>query len=604
MDLKQWLKSRPEVIFGIDLRTLALFRVLLGGVLFADLAMRAVDLRMFYTDFGVMPRPWLIDTNGLWRLSLHAVNGETWFVALLFAVEMIAALMILLGWRTRFAVILAFVLHGSLLNRDQLVLIGGDILIVCLLFWGAFLPLAARASVDAALSSTPPPASNRYVSWASAGLLLQVLSVYFFSAQLKTGADWWPNGTAVDYALQIDGYATPIGQWLRGFPQLTQALSYFVLFLELLGPLLVLSPFFNRPLRFIVMVLLMTMHTGFLFCLELGPFPFFSLTSLSTLAGGWLWDAADGASQRRAARRGAQPLRIYYDRDCGFCLKSVLLLKTLLLLPRAEIAPAQDTPRAKSLLEANYSWVIIDHDDRAYLKWPAYVLLLRRSPLFAPLGWLLNPSSWGAWAVRPGNAVYDFVGRHRAGFGKVTATLLPYHERRFETQAFVQWMAGFVVMVLLLWNFCTIRWLPNWLYAALTPPLRVLRIDQYWDMFAPFPSREDGWFVIPAQLRDGTELDLLHPDRGAVSYVKPRWVTHEWHNIRWHKYMERLWSAQFSQHRLYFGKYLCRNWNVEHGGSQQLSTFKIIYMLEMSVPQGQTPKVEQTVIWRHDCFAK
>ncbi len=596
--ISDWLKARLDPLFSVDLRSLALFRVLLGGVLFVDLCNRAIDLRTFYTDVGVMPRDWLLAVNGLWRISLHSANGETWFIAALFAAEMLAALAILVGWRTRTALVVAFVLNASLLNRNPMVLLGGDILLTCLLFWAIFLPVAARHSLDAALSQTPPPADNRHRSWASAGVLLQVMSVYFFSAILKSGADWH-NGTAVYYALSIDGYSTALGQWLKGFPLLTSALSHWVYWLELLGPILVFLPVFSRTLRFAVMLQLMLMHTGFIFCLELGPFPYISLTSLTTLAGGWIWDRLGDWRARRDARRGPHGLRIYYDRDCGFCLKSVLILKQGLLLSRAAIAPAQDTPRARKLLEDNYSWVIIDHDDRAYLKWPAFVILLKRSPLFAPLGLLLS----GPWAVPPGNAVYDFVGRNRGGFGKLSGALLPFHDRPFETGPVAQFLAGFALVVLGTWNFCTIHWLPERLYAFLTPPLRAVRLDQYWDMFAPFPSREDGWFVIPARLRDGTEFDLLHPERSGVSFDKPAQVNLEWRNIRWHKYLERIWSAQFANNRLHYGRYLCRNWNSTHGDGQQLDTFKIIYMLERSLPPGETPRVEQNVLWRHGCFA-
>ncbi|MGQ3055957.1 MAG: HTTM domain-containing protein, partial [Nevskia sp.] len=80
------------------------------------------------------------------------------------------------------ALVVAFVLNASLLNRNPMVLLGGDILLTCLLFWAIFLPVAARYSLDAALSRTPPPVDNRHRSWASAGVLLQVMSVYFFSA--------------------------------------------------------------------------------------------------------------------------------------------------------------------------------------------------------------------------------------------------------------------------------------------------------------------------------------------------------------------------------------------------------------------------------------
>lgn len=592
-----------ERLFAIDLRTLALFRALLGAVVFADLAMRAADLRTFYTDDGVMPRDWMVQFNGLWRLTLYAVNGEPWFATMLFGVEMLAALAFLFGWRLRLASVILFVLNGSLLNRDQMVLLGGDILIQCLLFWSMFLPLAARWSVDAALAEPKPALPNPHLSWASAGLLVQVLSVYFFSALLKTGREWIPDGTAVDFALQIDGYATPIGVWLRGFYPLTHMLSYGVWFLELLGPLVALSPVFNRPLRFAVMLMLMGMHTGFLFCLALGPFPFISLTSLTALAGGWLWDALERRGARRERKLGGSGLRIYYDRDCGFCLKSCLLYKMFLILPRAMIAPAQDTPRAKTLLEANYSWVVIDHDDRAYLKWPAFVLLLKRSPLFFWLGFLLDPAAWGRWTLAPGNWTYDFVGRHRGGFGAITARLLPYHSRRFDTPWWIRNpLAGFFLIVIFAWNLCSVHALPRPLYAALTPPFRILRIDQLWDMFAPFPSKEDGWFVFPGELLDGTAVDVYGARIGAVNYDKPESISGDWPNIRWHKYMERIWSAEFSANRLPYARYLCRRWNAEHAGGRQLKSFKMIYMLEMSVPHGQTPQVEQRVLWNWECF--
>ena len=177
-------------------------------------------------------------------------------------------------------------LHGSLLNRNALVLFGGDPLDRCACSSGAcFCRWASRWSVDSALSRAPLQPSA-HLSWASAGLLLQVLSVYFFSALLKTGREWWPEGTAVWYALSIDGYITPAGEWLRDFSPVTQALTYLVYFLELLGPPLAIVripagahrgalPYgFADASRFAVMVLLAAMHAGFIVFLSIGRFPF------------------------------------------------------------------------------------------------------------------------------------------------------------------------------------------------------------------------------------------------------------------------------------------------------------------------------------------
>ncbi|HET8880539.1 MAG TPA: HTTM domain-containing protein [Solimonas sp.] len=585
---------RLAEMIGIDLRTLALFRVALGLVLLWCVLSCFRDLNAFWTDAGVMPRTWMIDSDSRWRLSLYLVNGQQWFVASLLIVQAVFAAMFALGWRMRLAAIASFVLWASLINRNPVVLIGGDLLLCCLLFWAMFLPLAARCSVDAALSTTPPPHENLHVSWASLGLLVQAMSVYFFSAIMKSGHEWFPDFTAVYYALMLDRHALPFGHWLLNFPGLLKLLSVYVYFLELLGPILIFTPYFLRPVRLAIMLCLMAMHIGFLLCLQLGHFPFVSLASLTIFAGGWLWDA----QARRRAARLTPPPRLYYDRDCGFCLKSCLLLRQLLVIPELQIAPAQDTPRAKTLLEANYSWVLIDSDEQAYLKWPALTMLVRRSAVF---GWL-SPLLRIAALTQPGNAVYDWVGRHRGAFGTLSAALLPMRDTRFEVSRHWYRVAGVFVVLVFVWNLHTIRLLPARSYHAMTPLFRVLRIDQLWNMFAPYPLKEDGWWVFPARLADGSEIDLLHPQRGAPDYGKPENYATEQENIRWLTYRGRLWQKQYAAHRRWYGKYLCRQWNAGHHGHERLMSFQMIYMLERTPPPGETPQVEQVVTWRQDCY--
>src|SRR3546814_20320282 len=58
------------------------------------------DLTAFWTDSGVMPRAWMIESDSRWRLSLYLINGQTWFVATLLLVQAGFALMFALGWRT------------------------------------------------------------------------------------------------------------------------------------------------------------------------------------------------------------------------------------------------------------------------------------------------------------------------------------------------------------------------------------------------------------------------------------------------------------------------------------------------------------------------
>ncbi len=95
--------NRLRALFGIDLRSLALFRVGLALLLLADLALRLADLEAFYTDFGILPRAAhgaLIGAHeNLW--SLHLVTGSVAGQALLFTLAAACAVALPLGWRTR-----------------------------------------------------------------------------------------------------------------------------------------------------------------------------------------------------------------------------------------------------------------------------------------------------------------------------------------------------------------------------------------------------------------------------------------------------------------------------------------------------------------------
>ena len=222
--------------FGVDLRTLALFRILPGTYLLLDLGIRATDIVAHYTDIGVFPHSAIVDHLSPGAFSLHLINGSMAFQGGLFACAALLAVLLIIGWRTRWVTVLSWLMLVSLANRNTDVLSGQDQLALALMFWAMFLPLGARYSVDSALDTTKPQAPNLHVSVASAALMIQGMLVYFFSAVLKSDAQWVPDGTAVYYALQLDYFATPFTHWFRQFEPVLQGLTYYVRFLELLGP--------------------------------------------------------------------------------------------------------------------------------------------------------------------------------------------------------------------------------------------------------------------------------------------------------------------------------------------------------------------------------
>ncbi|MGH8506616.1 MAG: DCC1-like thiol-disulfide oxidoreductase family protein [Stenotrophobium sp.] len=576
--------------FGLDLRSLALLRVLLSLALLISLCGSLASASLLYSDQGIMPRAWAISTDSLHRLSLFFLDGSSVFAVTLLLLQCAFAIMLLLGWRTRLASIASFVLWASLLNRNPLVITDGDTLMTCLLFWLMFLPANARYSVDAALAPATAP-ENKLFSWAALGLMLQIVSVYFFSALSVAGLLWHGNHLGLYQLFSLETDRTWLGHGLLRFPLLLKAGSALVWWLALLAPLLAFSPLLTRPLRSIAVVVFSALNLGLILCMDLGNTAWIYLIAWTPFIGHQCWDWLAARQQQR--HPGA--LRIYYDRDCGFCIGMCRLLQQFLILPQAKIAPAQDTPRARALLEANQSWVVIDGEDQAHLKWPAFVALLRYSPVLRWLWPLLRNDAW----VDAGNALYDWVARHRHRLNRLFAAGNAAAGR--EIPAGGQRVAAAALILTLIWNLSSIHALPSAAQRILSPAFRMLRLDQTWNVFAPYPFKDDGWFVIPAQLADHSELDLLHP--GKMLADDERAETSLSGTRRWQLYLRHLTDPASSGDRREYARYLCRQWNAEKSidAPQRLVSFKLVYMLRHTPPPGTPAHVEQIVLSRHDC---
>lgn len=588
--------NRLKLMFGIDLRTLALFRVLVSVMLIADLLSRARDLSAHYTDAGVLPRSALLQMMGGWPMSLHALGGSAWWQGALMGLAALLALALLLGYRTRLATVLSWLMLVSLITRNPTLVQGGDNLLAMLLFWGMFLPLGARFSVDSALDRSAPTASSHHFSAATVALLLQVMSVYFFSALLKSGAPWMSDGTAVAYALQIDHLATPAAVWLRQFEGLMAALTHYVWWLELLGPVLIFVPLFQPGLRLALQWLFITMHLGFFLCLAIGLFPFVSITSLSAFTPGRVWDWLEAKLQDPKRRR----LSMHYDGDCDFCLKTCLLLRNLLLLGPVPIVKAQDNADIHREMLQHNSWVVVDHDGSRHVRWRGVALVFRRSPVFGLIGRVLGARVLAA----VGDGIYQRVAAHRSALGRVTAAVLPYRALQPELSRRVNFVvAGFAVVVL--WSNVAslpaagVR-LPKLLDGVVRPTL----LMQQWNMFAPAPSVHEGWYVVRGQTEQGGNVDVLHRSLGEVDFERPRRLADEFPNYRWRKYLMRLAFELPPSHRLLYARYLCRVGQHAGGAGTTLAQVQIYFVhenIQRSAPGVWSRPERRILLADHAC---
>jgi hypothetical protein len=267
----------------------------MGALLLADLAIRATDLNVMYTDAGMFPRGLIRHHyTSRWYWSFHLANGSLPYQAALFGIATVFAVALLLGLKTRFAVIASWLMLVSVQHRVPPVLSGADILFRVLLFWAMFLPVERAWSLDRWLAqrrhgTTIHGGAENILSVASAAILLQIALVYLFSAIFKSNTIWI-RGEAIAGILQHDFYASRLSANLLQFRGLLKAGTWGTLFLEWAAPVFLFVPKHTASFRIWLVTALGGMHLCIGLFLMVGLFSAVSLTGLILFLPAEFWD--------------------------------------------------------------------------------------------------------------------------------------------------------------------------------------------------------------------------------------------------------------------------------------------------------------------------
>lgn len=279
---------------ALDLRSIALFRMMFGGILLFDLLSRLPHAELFLSDSGALSRSDLLAVvDRPWAFSVYMICGEASQVAVLLLVHALFALCLILGLWTRVVSILSWVLLISLQHRNPLVLNGGDTLFSVYAFWLMFLPLNARWSLDSLLASKGENGgavypSHRYVGIPGAALILQTVFVYVFTVLLKSG-EMWNTGEVVPYVIRNLGLIKQPAVWFQQFDSVHGLMSRMVFHWEWFGCLLVLSPWATGLMRSFSVVGFFLLHLTFGLMLDLAIFPAVSILGWAVFVPGCWW---------------------------------------------------------------------------------------------------------------------------------------------------------------------------------------------------------------------------------------------------------------------------------------------------------------------------
>jgi hypothetical protein len=616
-----WLTVRDYL--SLDLRSLALFRVGLGFLILTDLANRWPDLTAFYSDEGIAPS-YLLSKD--YPASIHAWFGSPGYQVFLHLLACLFAVGVLVGYKTQLMTLLSWFLLLSSQGRNEAVLHGGDVLLRLLAFWGIFLPLGACFSLDALTRARRLNQRYRFFSAGTIALTLQVCFVYWFAAIWKLTGETWAEGTAVYYALSVDGFTTRIGQYLMKFPEVMKWLTWGTLYLERFGPVFLFMPFYHGLCRVLTILAFIGLHAGLGLCLALGNFPPVCWLAWIVLLPPWFWEKV-GAWLHKP---GSEKLVISYDASRTACATAAAFLRTFLLLYKAELVPLPVAPANGTAKGQPRSWLTVTRPGADVSGFDAVVELVRLSPLFGRLAFVLKWES----VHRAGERLFQRFGAARAQ--SVQPAMLeeqPPPPAPGLTQTVV---VLFLIVYVFALNVQNVEWVwrkedpdkpkqPSPV-SAVGPRARravelvkdipvlpkqmnglawALGIDQGWGVFAPNPGTYDGWYVIVGTLKNGEKVNLFTGGRpldevkiGApIRWEKPDLVSETYVNSRWRKFFLNMSGTRYENLWPYFADYLCREWDARHQGPEELVWVDVFFMEEITLPPGQ-PYPEAPKRWK------
>ena len=228
--------------------TLAVVRITYGTLLTLWTITLGPDLRAFFMASGTFPehpdRNW---TTGV----LEWFPSDTAVVAL-WAVMLVAAICLTIGFQTRLVAVLCAVAVLSFQRRNPYVFNSGDLLVRQIAFYLALAPAGVALSLDAWLRDRRSVWHfPQRAQWPLRLLQIEVSLGYLWSMWAKVRGTMWNDGTALNYALRIvDLQRVPLPDFVFDSVLLLNLMTFGTLVLELCIALFV----WNRRLRPYVLI--------------------------------------------------------------------------------------------------------------------------------------------------------------------------------------------------------------------------------------------------------------------------------------------------------------------------------------------------------------
>jgi hypothetical protein len=279
----------------------------------------------------------------------------------------------------------------------------------------------------------------------------------------------------------------------------------------------------------------------------------------------------------------------------------VLILREFLLSRETSVIPSQDDPVTHEEMRRENSWIVVNETGKRFYRTAALAEVFRHSIVLTPFAWILTHQP----VLELCDDLYRLIERNRPRLSRWVRFLKP-RPLNLSTPKWAQYVAAASLAYILWWNLHTVDEKKFPISPSAAVPGVLLRLDQYWAMFAPAPLDRDGWYVIPGRLRDHTQVDLFRNGAPVDYHVRNHdEIYAQYPNERWRKYFMNLQTDTFIPQRLYYGRYLCRWWNEGRplDDPKLLLEFDIYFYERTTMPPGERKSgYVAKPLHKHYCF--
>lgn len=217
-----WFSTEPAYTLGI-------IRIAFGVLAFLWSLELGFDLYDKFSVNGIVPQP--PTYQFLWGV-FYRWPGDTALLAG-WIVLMVASLVMIVGWHTKLATFLVFVMIMSFERRNPWIFNSGDGLIRILSLYLALSPCGAALSLDQRRRFGSFWSAQDIKVWPLRLMQVQISIIYITTVIAKLHGDTWQNGSAVSYTLRLDDMLLlPSPAWMSTSPMIGNAMTWGTLLVE------------------------------------------------------------------------------------------------------------------------------------------------------------------------------------------------------------------------------------------------------------------------------------------------------------------------------------------------------------------------------------